>query len=61
MKRSDKDILLAVGGDIYTTFSITWPNNEHPQKFLAIELPITSELGKENSSLTWPCYRVLVQ
>ncbi len=27
--------------------SITWPNNEHPQKFLAIELPITSELGKK--------------
>jgi hypothetical protein len=42
-------------------FSITWPNNQHPQKFVANELPITSELGKTKISLTWPCQRVVVQ
>jgi len=52
MKRSDKDILLAEGGDIYTTIFHYMAKEEHPQKFLAIELPITSELGKKNSSLT---------
>jgi hypothetical protein len=30
-------------------FFITWPKNKHPQKFLANELPITSELGKKKN------------